>query len=288
MTPRNPTRPPTARPDRRDRSSQARRVGAAPRAGNGVPPAGRGRVPADRGRATRRPEHRTQSTARAATPSVLALLLCLGLLAAIFDNVFKVKRIEIVGANLPQAQLVAASGVMGANIFRVRSDSVVARLSSLREIVVTGVHTALPDRVIIDAQARPAYAAWRTAQGLFRLDEDGNVIDRVSHTSLPVITGTVSNVSVGPGVIAAVRYAVQVVPAAPKGTIAGIRYGPKDGLTISGTAGWRAIVGTGSTTQLLNRVADLVGVLRAALRRSESLRSVDLRYPNPVGTFVSP
>jgi phosphoserine phosphatase len=88
--------------------------------------------------------------------------------------------------------------------------------------------------------------------------------------------------------VQAVRYAVQALPGAPKGAIATFRYDGNSGLTIAGRAGWHAIVGTGSPTELVRRIAELVAVLQTAAARSESLVTLDLRYSNPVARFARP
>jgi cell division septal protein FtsQ len=221
-------------------------------------------------------------------PSILVLLLCLVALGVAFAGVFKVRTVEVVGLGLPRARILAAAGVSDANIFMVKSDVVVARLSSVRAIVVTGVQTSFPDRVIIHAQVRPSLVAWQTPAGLFVLDMDGRVIDRVARTTLPIIVGADRNGGLGPGIVQAVRYAVQALPPAPKGAIAIFRYDQKSGLTIAGRAGWHAVVGTGGPAELVQRIAELAAVLQKAPTRSESLVTLDLRYPKPVARFAQP
>jgi cell division septal protein FtsQ len=221
-------------------------------------------------------------------PSLLALLLCLAALGAALYGVFKVRTVEVVGTGVPQARVLAAAGVTGANIFTVKSDVVVARLSSMREIVVTGVQTAFPDRVIIHAQLRPSLVAWQTPNGLYVLDLDGRIINRVAHTTLPIIVGADRQGGFGPGIVQAVRYAVAALPAAPRGDIARLRYDPRTGLSIDGRAGWHATVGTGSPSELVRRIAILEAVLQKAPTRSESLETLDLRYVPPVARFAHP
>lgn len=219
-------------------------------------------------------------------PSIVALLLCAAALAAAFAGIFKVKTVDVVGPGLPQARILAAAGVSGANIFTVRSDAVVARLSAVREIVVTGVETSFPDRVIIRAQMRPSLVARQTPNGLFVLDLDGRVIDRVAHTTLPIILGTDRSGGFGPGIVEAVRYAVQALPPVSNGAIATFHYDRKSGLTIDGRAGWHAVVGTGGPVELVRRISELVAVLQKAPTLSERLVTLDLRFAKPVARFV--
>lgn len=219
-------------------------------------------------------------------PSIVALLLCLAALAAAFAGIFKVKTIQVVGSGLPQARILAVAGLSGANIFTVRSDEVVARLTAVREIVVTGVETSFPDRVTIRAQIRPSLVAWQTPNGLFVLDLDGRVIGRVTHTTLPIILGTDRTGGFGPGIVEAVRYAVQALPPAPNGAVARFHYDRKSGLTIDGRAGWHAVVGMGSPVELVRRIAELAAVLQKAPTVSEKLVTLDLRFAKPVARFV--
>ena len=223
-----------------------------------------------------------------ALPSLLALVLCVVALGAAVEGVFTVKTVRLVGEGLPSSRILSAAAVSGSNIFLVRSDDVITRLSSVREIVVSAVDTQFPDRVVIHAQLRPSLVAWRTPSGLYILDTDGRVIDRVTRTSLPIIVGSDRGGRFGAGVVQAVRYAVQALRTAPKGGIAVLNYDGRSGLTITGRAGWHAIVGTGSPASLVRRIAELVAVLRAVSRNSESLVTLDLRYPKPVARFVSP
>lgn len=221
-------------------------------------------------------------------PTILALLICLGTLAVAFAGVFKVTTVEVIGAGLPQTRIAAASGVLGTNIFTVKSDAVVARLGSMREIVVSQVETSFPHRVIIHAQVRPSLVAWQMPAGLFVLDLDGRVIKQVAHTKLPIIVGADRNGGLGAGVVQAVRYAVQALPTAPQGAIATLGYDQPSGLTITGRAGWHAIVGTGNPVSLVQRISELVAVLQKASKFGESLATLDLRYPKPIARFVHP
>ncbi|HEX6507444.1 MAG TPA: cell division protein FtsQ/DivIB [Chloroflexota bacterium] len=236
--------------------------------------------------ATRRHVQRSTRRWHPALPSVLALLACFAILGAALGGVFKVRSVQVVGQNLPENRIVAAANVTGQNIFTVRSDQVVARLSAVREIVVTRVDTEFPDRVTIHAQIRPSLVAWQTPSGLFVLDMDGRVIDRVPRTSLPIIVGSDAHGALGSGIVQAVRYAVQTLPGAPGGAVSTFRYDPRSGLTIAGRSGWNATVGTGSPDTLVRRIADLVALLQTLKSRPQHLLSVDLRYRTPFARFA--
>jgi hypothetical protein len=59
------------------------------------------------------------------------------------------------------------------------------------------VETSFPDRVMIRARLRRAMVAWQSRGGLYLVDPQGNLIDRVKSTTLPVITG-VNGVVISP------------------------------------------------------------------------------------------
>lgn len=218
---------------------------------------------------------------------LLALLACLASLVVIFSGFFTVRQVDIVGNNLPRGAIVQAAGVNGQNIFTVRSDGVVARLDTVPEVVVQRVETSFPNRVTIYARARLPMVAWQqTGGGLFLLDPNGRVISQVSTTNLPVITGTAPGSKLGPGIVAAVRYAVQELPREPRGAIQAFRFNPDNGLTIVGRAGWTADVGRGSPRVLMERIGTLAGFLYTIRNRPQQLKYVDLRYHGAYATFA--
>lgn len=218
---------------------------------------------------------------------LLALLACMAGLAAAFAGIFTVRQIDVVGNNLPRSAISQAADVYGHNIFRVRSDAVVSRLGAIPQIVVQQVQTSFPDRVTIYARERIAMVAWQQAGGgLFLVDPDGRIITQVKTTTLPIIRGTAPGSKLGPGVVAAVRYAVRQLPLEPNGAIAGFHFDRGTGLTIAGQTGWIADVGSGSPRTLTNRVATLAGFLTSIRNRPQRLKSVDLRYRSPYATFA--
>jgi cell division septal protein FtsQ len=217
----------------------------------------------------------------------LALLACVAGLVAAFAGIFTVRQIDVIGSNLPRTAIAQVADVSGHNIFRVRSDAVVSRLGTIPQIIVQRVQTSFPDRVTIYARERIAMAAWRqSGGGLFLVDPNGRIISQVTSTNLPIIQGTAAGSKLGPGVVAAVRYAVQQLPGEPNGAIAGFRFDRGTGLTITGRTGWTADVGRGSPQTLTNRVATLAGFLVRIRNRPQQLKSVDLRYRSPYATFV--
>jgi cell division septal protein FtsQ len=221
--------------------------------------------------------------------SLAALLVCLTGLATVVLGMFRIQHVEVVGAGLPASTIRQVAGVTDQNVFTVQSDQVVARLASIHEIVVGRVDTTFPDKVTIYAQERTPMVVWQTGKKRYELDPDGNVIRAVTVTTLPIIDGVVpQHGRIGPGIIAAVRYAVQTLPGVPNGTISIFHVGPARGLVIVGHAGWTAVIGRGSAQTLADRIATLASTLTKLQKRGLRLTRVDLRFPNPAMQIARP
>ncbi|MDQ2742779.1 MAG: cell division protein FtsQ/DivIB [Chloroflexota bacterium] len=221
--------------------------------------------------------------------SLCGLCLCLAALTAAFSGLFRVRHVDVVGSNLPVDRIIRASRVYDQNIFRIRSDQVVARLTGVPEVIVDRVETAFPDRVTIRARLRRAMVAWQSRGGLYLVDPQGNLIDRVRSTTLPVITGVSGGgdqPSLGPGIVQAVRYAVQLLPASTGGGIAAFSFDHQSGLSIVGRPGWQAQIGAGDAQTLVQRIATLAAFLRSIGPRVQKLKSVDLRSSTPYAVYT--
>lgn len=212
-----------------------------------------------------------------AVPAIALLGLMAGFLFAALSGQFSVRQIRVVGEGLPVARIDQSAGVVGKNIFTVRSDAVIANLAGVQEVAVRRVDVTFPDRVTIYARMRQAMVAWRTAAGLFWLDPDGRIIKSVKATTLPIITSAEQNGSLGPGVVEAVHEAVILLPAAPNGAIAGFHYDPRAGLTITGKSGWQAVVGMGGPRTMANRIAILAQFLRKAHAQGRTFKRLYLQ-----------
>lgn len=217
--------------------------------------------------------------------SFLLLIAALGLLGVMLSGYFRVRQVEVVGAGVPRQEIVQTSGVTGQNIFTVRSDEVVDRLNTIGQIAVQRVDTSFPGHVTIYARLRVAMVAWRRGNALYLLDPDGRIISQVGATKLPIISSANGSGALGPGVVAAVREAEQILPSAPGGAIAGFSFDNESGLTISAVAGWRAILGTGTPQTMVTRVAALVEFLKETANRP-GLQTVDLRGRSPFAHYT--
>jgi hypothetical protein len=230
---------------------------------------------------------RTPIFTRRALSPLLILLVCLAFIAAAFAGVFKVRDVQVVGSGLPASQIIAASQIQGKNIFRVRADGVVANLQSVTTVVVTKVETDFPNKVVIYARMRRPFAAWNRNGHLFVVDPSGTIIEEVTKTTLPIISGPAPGDSLGPGVVQATRYALSTLPSVPYGRISAFQFGPKHGMTIVGVSGWQAILGRGTPATLDTRIAELATVLHHERARDASLTIIDLRQKEPYARFSS-
>jgi cell division septal protein FtsQ len=216
-----------------------------------------------------------------AIPSTAALILVLAALTAIVQGAYRVRRLDIVGTNVPATAIAKAAGVLGHNIFRLRSDAIVRRLDALPSVEVSRITTTFPDTVTIFAIVRTPYAAWQVGGVVNLLDDTGRIIGQTKSTSLPVILGLPGMHPPGFAVLQAARYALQSLPTAPDGTVLHVQMDPKLGLVIVGQSGWQAVVGSGTPQLLAQRVATLSALLVAIAHRSQSLQYADLRYREP-------
>lgn len=216
-----------------------------------------------------------------AVPSIAVFGLSLGFLLAVLSGQFTVRQIQVVGENLPVETIDQFAQVEGSNIFTVQTDAVVTNLQGVQDVAVRRVDLSFPDRVIIYARLRRAMAAWRTGSSLYLLDPEGRIIESVRTTTLPIISSTGKNGSLGPGIVEAVREAVVLLPPVPNGAIAAFSYDPQVGLAISGRSGWQAVVGTGSRRTMVNRIATLASLLEKMSKQGRRFSKVDLRSNVP-------
>ena len=213
--------------------------------------------------------------------SLLALAACGSILGASVHGVFRVRHVTVVGADVPG--IAQTAGVLGQNIFTVRSDEVVQRLQQLHQIEVLQVDTQFPDRVTVHTRLRVPVVAWRSGRALFLVDAGGTITQPTKATRLPIV---LADRPPDAALVAAVRQAQVVLPAQPSGGVAAFQVQPRLGLTIVGQSGWTAKVGSGSAQTLVNRVVTLAAVLPRLGDRSKQVKLVDLRYRAPYVQFA--
>ena len=233
-----------------------------------------------------RQRSKKRTTFRHVAITILALALCIGTLGAALYGTFRVRHVQVVGSNLPAEAIVEAANVSGQNVFTVRSDEVVSRVATLREIVVQRVESSFPDTVTIYARPRISVVAWQSGKILYELDPNGNVVRESIRTRLPIIQSDGTRRAPGPGIVQAVYYAVRQLPAAPRGAVASFRLESKRGLVIVGSSGWTADVGRGTPQILVNRIAKLTSFLYRIQNDTRTLSYVDLRPRAPYARFA--
>lgn len=219
--------------------------------------------------------------------TALGLLACIALLGAALFGVFRVRHVQVVGAPAPP-EVVQTSGVLGANIFTVRSDQVVARLQSMRTLEVDRVETRFPNTVTVYARLRPRMVAWKFGRSLYELDSQGHTVQQVASTSLPEITTIDGNSLPSSSVVQALHLEASALVRSAHGTVVVYEYASKTGLTVRGSTGWTAEVGNGSAQTLANRLATLSALLDTVRRQGKRLDYADLRYRVPYARSVKP
>lgn len=258
-----------------------------PRARHTARPTPRGRraSPATRDqRGSSQPPPGTTGSLFARLLCLAGLILSLASLAAVVGGLFTVHTVRVVGSRLPQATIVAATDVTGKNIFRVRSDQVVERLSHLPSIDVDRVEVSFPNQVTVYARDRVPVVAWVTPSGDFLIDRSGTQIGEVRNTSLPAVSG--GDRPPDAGMVAAILYAATALPNTPNGTATGFQIDKYGNLLVLGRGGWQAQLGRGSAQQLVRRVAVLAAILDKSRTRTHRLTFVDVRYHSPYYTYA--
>lgn len=218
-------------------------------------------------------------TGRKPLVTLLALLACLAALAAGLGGVLTVRNVDVIGPHLPSGTIVQAAGVTGQNIFAVRADQVIDRLSTVPSIEVTRVETSFPDTVRVYASARQPVVVWRSANGLYLVDRTGFPFARVATTNLPIVSGGTRPPDAD--TIVAIRYATRLLAAAPNGALSSFAVNPGAGLTITGHSGWKALLGQGSAQIMVTRVATLADLLRVLAGKAQHFSLLDLRGSQP-------
>jgi len=219
--------------------------------------------------------------------TVIGLLACVGMLGAALFGVFRVRHVQVVGTTAPP-DVVQASGVMGANIFTVRSDQVVARLQVLRTLEIDRVETRFPNSVTVYARLRPRMVAWKSGRSLYELDSQGRPVQQVASSSLPEITTTDGNSLPSSSVVQALHFEAPALVRSAHGTVVVYEYASKTGLTVRGSTGWTGEIGNGSAQTLANRLATLSALLDTLRRQGKRLDYADLRYRVPYARSVKP
>lgn len=154
------------------------------------------RIRPDRGR--RRPLGRDRMRLFTATRAA-ALLGLLGSLALGYGAVTS-SAFDLSTTQLPTLRWTARAAVAAAvqvparaNVFRIATSPIEARLRDLPAVASAHVRVALPDRLVVDVVERTPILAWGVGETLFLVDRDGHLFalgtpEVVAAAKLPILT----------------------------------------------------------------------------------------------------
>lgn len=229
----------------------------------------------------------TIERARSRTEILLSYLLFLTVAAVLVASFalpsFRVSRITVVGATGARDEIETATGLVGANIFTIRTAPTLEEARRVPDILVCGVTESIPNTISICARKRVPVLGWKTKLDLYMVDIYGRLISVVSSTTLPVVRDTTPYARspgeyVDPWIVTAARWALRELPNA---RLAGFTLGARHGLTIRSAQGWRAVIGRPDTpVTVARRVATLKALLAHAVKNRRRLIYADLTGAN--------
>src|SRR5581483_5062719 len=194
---------------------------------------------------------------------------------------FRVSRVSVVGAGVPVARIANAADVEGRNIFTIRAANIVHDVRRIPNVLVTGVHLAIPASVTIYAVLRKPLLAWKTKSQLFQVDKYGRIVDQVPTSVLPLVRDTTgSKISLGGYIneqyVTAIRYALKMLPHA---AIMLVTLEANRGLVLRSVHGWRAVLGHPNPRELARRVFTLKALLSLHSRKRLVFANLTLQPP---------
>ncbi len=127
--------------------------------------------------------------------ALLTLVLFCAVLVILYEGVFKIRRIAVVGnEKISWEQVVQAAGLDGsASFFSLSEEKISAGISQNRYLVFEGMEKEFPSGVTIYVRERKARANVQVMGITYLLDEDGMVLERLGsgalEDSLLTVTG---------------------------------------------------------------------------------------------------
>jgi hypothetical protein len=176
-------------------------------------------------------------------------------------------------------------GLLGANELTLSTADLQRQLQQIPLVKSATVKSQLPDRLEIDVVERQPEAAWLVGSQVFRVADDGVVIDEGSANGLKVAIGQVAGEAVKPGdkidlaVIKGAELLQDQLPATLGIPAKRIQYSPVDGLAVIGDQDFIAMFGPPQDLNL--KMAELQRVVQLAKDKKATLAFVDLRYKTP-------
>jgi cell division septal protein FtsQ len=174
---------------------------------------------------------------------------------------------------------------LGPNELTFSAAGLQAELRAIPLVKSATVKAQLPNGLRIDVVERQPEAGWVVGSQVFRVADDGKVIDQGSASGLKVVIGQVAGDPVKTGdvipvdVIKGAELLQEQAPAALGGPAQRIQYSTADGLSVIGDQELVAMFGP--PTDLNLKLAELQRVVQLAKEKKTSLALVDLRYKTP-------
>jgi cell division septal protein FtsQ len=134
--------------------------------------------------------------------ALLAILIAgAGIYGLAASNAFELRRTTVTGATwTPESEILAALALpQGANVFTVHAGDLEQALRAIPSLRGATVEVSLPDEVRIAVDERVPLLVWRTANGSFLVDADGNLFAEVgpdmtdATAALPVVADSRDN-----------------------------------------------------------------------------------------------
>jgi cell division protein FtsQ len=174
------------------------------------------------------------------------------------------------------------SQVIGHNIFLLNTDRVARELATIPSVLSVQVVPRLPNTVEIDIVERVPIAVWRTATGVFLVDEQGFALaeatgERPEAERLLVTDTTGREIRLGDRVdqraLLGARELLKAFPAVGA-QIQAVEYSPQ-GLVLVTDGGWRVLIG--EAQELNVKLANFAAILELARKQNLAIKYVDLR-----------
>jgi cell division septal protein FtsQ len=209
------------------------------------------------------------------------LLVVLGWLVYWFTSadIFYIRRLQVEGNwRLPEAELLAISGLEGVNVFWANTGAAERVIEALPDVASARVRCTLPARCVVTLVERPASLVWRQGDAQVWIGADGVVVPARGDLPNAIVLDASGSTALRPGdrlspdLVAAVKALERSQP-----EIRVYQYSDRYGLSFRDTHGWLIRLGQG---QEIERQLTVLDALAEHLQRQGIAPSfVDVRFP---------
>lgn len=206
---------------------------------------------------------------------LLAVGLTVLLVAFLLSGTFNVRSVIVHGNQLTYADsIVAASGAIGASVFRLDSQQVAERIAHYPAVASADVSIEFPDRVVIHVHERVPAIVWQVGSKAVLVDPDGWVIATGYDPKLPrVIQEKGVLPKVGSQFPAGIVTAVDAIRQQLGSQLSTLAYDQQHGLTAFLSDGRSVIFGN------QDQVGLKLSVLKAAMALPDHWSKLDVSEP---------